>query len=33
MSTINFEEIFEKAEVGIALNGPEAGTVGVVNNR
>lgn len=31
MSTVNFEEIFEKAEVGIALNDPEAGTVGLVN--
>lgn len=31
MTTVDYEEIFEKAEVGIALNDPERGTVGRVN--
>lgn len=29
--TVDYEEIFNKAEVGIALNNPEEGTVGKVN--
>jgi len=33
MSTVNYKEIFEKAEVGIALNDPDTGTVGQVNER
>lgn len=33
MPTVDYEEIFEKAEVGIALNDPETGTVGNVNER
>lgn len=33
MSTVDYAEIFEKAEVGIALNNPEKGTVGLVNAR
>lgn len=33
MPTIDYKEIFEKAEVGIALNDPDTGTVGHVNER
>jgi PAS domain S-box-containing protein len=33
MAAIDHREIFERAEVGIALNDPESGTVGVVNER
>jgi PAS domain S-box-containing protein len=33
MPTVDYKEIFEKAEVGIALNNPETGTVGTVNER
>jgi PAS domain S-box-containing protein len=32
MSTVDYEAIFEKAEVGIALNDPETGAVGTVND-
>jgi PAS domain S-box-containing protein len=33
MPTVDYKEIFEKAEVGIALNDPDTGTVGKVNER
>jgi PAS domain S-box-containing protein len=33
MKTVDYKTIFEKAEVGIALNNPDTGTVGKVNNR
>lgn len=33
MPTVDYEEIFEKAEVGIALNNPNTGAVGKVNER
>jgi PAS domain S-box-containing protein len=33
MATVDYKAIFEKAEVGIALNDPEEGTVGKVNER
>lgn len=33
MPTIDYKEIFEKAEVGIGLNNPDTGTVGEVNER
>lgn len=33
MSGIDYEDIFEKADVGIALNDPTEGTIGIVNDR
>jgi PAS domain S-box-containing protein len=33
MSSIDYKKIFEKGEVGIALNDPETGTIGTVNDR
>lgn len=33
MPTLDYKNIFEKAEVGIALNDPDSGTVGTVNQR
>jgi len=33
MPAVDYNEIFEKAEVGIALNNPDTGTIGKVNER
>jgi len=32
MSSVNYREIFERAAVGIAINDPESGTIGPVND-